>query len=397
MKKCPNCGAQVDDNGLFCTECGKQIPQSNVCSHCGAAVNNDDAFCQNCGSKVEEGDGQRVSSATVPEQKYCPYCGAVASNDGLFCENCGRSIADGGSASTPNFHLQAPYEPKSNSQSNFILPIVIGGVFLVVLILAGGGWWYYKSSKNSMNNETQQDVTDSISVAGVSDVEAYSEKDIQEMKDFLEEFYGKMDSMGEIEESYIKENVTAKALRFLKENGYEYLTEYGNSVILNTIKHIDANTFEVCINYYISPAWFDSTIRICVVKENGSYKIDTIEKVEPEMSDDETSDSALICEWYDLIFKGNVTDDSLDKYLSSEIKKRIWTDDYDGCYEYWRFRTGAQDYNLQVGDISKVKSVINKGDGWYEVNYLDMGYDGQTKIKIKDHKIVDFVQDNSLD
>ena len=30
MKKCPNCGAQLKDNSLFCTECGKPIPHDNL-------------------------------------------------------------------------------------------------------------------------------------------------------------------------------------------------------------------------------------------------------------------------------------------------------------------------------------------------------------------------------
>ena len=160
MKKCPFCGAQMNDDSLFCTECGKQIPQGNACSHCGAAVNNDDTFCQNCGNKVDGGNGQQVPPVTIPEQKHCPHCGAVVSNDSLFCENCGRSMADGGSASTPNFHPQAPYEPRSNSQNKFVLPIVIG---MVVLALAGGGWWYYKSFKpNTSDFVVAPNNTDSI-------------------------------------------------------------------------------------------------------------------------------------------------------------------------------------------------------------------------------------------
>ena len=52
MKKCPNCGAQVNDDSLFCTECGKPISQGSVCPHCGASVNEGDAFCQNCGKSI---------------------------------------------------------------------------------------------------------------------------------------------------------------------------------------------------------------------------------------------------------------------------------------------------------------------------------------------------------
>ena len=49
MKKCSYCGAQMNDDSLFCTECGKPIPQGCVCPHCGASMNEGDVFCQSCG------------------------------------------------------------------------------------------------------------------------------------------------------------------------------------------------------------------------------------------------------------------------------------------------------------------------------------------------------------
>ena len=289
MKKCFNCGAQIADDSQFCTECGTPIPQGNVCSHCGALVNKDDAFCQNCGNKVDGGDGQQVPSVTTPEQKHCPYCGAVASNDGLFCENCGRNMADGSPAPNMNFQNQVPYEPRSNSQNKFVLPIVIG---LVVLALAGGGWWYYKSSKNSTNNETLQEVVNDG--GNVENPEVYSKKDIQAMKEFLEEFYSKMGPIGyTIEDSHIKKNVTANALKTLKKYGNEYLSydeSSGGQLADCKIEHIKANLFEVCIITYMGMGIYpEYKVRLSVVKENGSYKIDTIEKIEPKMSDDNTS------------------------------------------------------------------------------------------------------------
>lgn len=148
MKKCPNCGAHIDDNSQFCTECGKSIPQGYVCSHCGALVSNDDVFCQNCGSKVEGDSGQRASSATAPEQKHCPHCGTAVSIGSVFCENCGRNMVDGSSVSNMNFQNQMYNETESSSQNKIVIPIVIG---LFVLALAGGGWWYYNSYKPKMN------------------------------------------------------------------------------------------------------------------------------------------------------------------------------------------------------------------------------------------------------
>ena len=91
MKKCPNCGAQMNDDSLFCTECGKQIPQGNQCPHCGALLNNGDVFCQNCGKKVVEAHPSIVTE-TSSIQKKCPQCGAVVDNGDIFCQNCGQSL-----------------------------------------------------------------------------------------------------------------------------------------------------------------------------------------------------------------------------------------------------------------------------------------------------------------
>ena len=110
------------------------------------------------------------------------------------------------------------------------------------------------------------------------------------------------------------------------------------------------------------------------------------------------TDSLLISEWYNIVLKdGEMSDAILDKYLSPEAKKKIWTEDYDGCYQYWAFRTAAQDYNISVGDISKIEEISDNGDGWYEVKYIDMGFNGKTLVKIENNQIVDLVKDASWD
>lgn len=65
--KCPKCGAALNDNAAFCTECGTKIQSDNTaanpvnnnfsrkCSHCGAALKDSDTFCTNCGMKVQNG------------------------------------------------------------------------------------------------------------------------------------------------------------------------------------------------------------------------------------------------------------------------------------------------------------------------------------------------------
>lgn len=60
--RCPNCGAAVSEGSLFCTSCGKPIPQ------------------------VE------ASSDTAGKQ-FCVACGAELASDAIFCEKCGRKVS----------------------------------------------------------------------------------------------------------------------------------------------------------------------------------------------------------------------------------------------------------------------------------------------------------------
>lgn len=110
----------------------------------------------------------------------------------------------------------------------------------------------------------------------------------------------------------------------------------------------------------------------------------------------EQEEIKLITEWYDYVFgKKEISDNVINKFLSSKVKERIWTEDYEGCYEFWKFRTIAQDYDPNVGDVSKIKDISVDNDGWYEVKYFDMGYNGKTTIKVENSQIVDFVPDSS--
>ena len=120
--------------------------------------------------------------------------------------------------------------------------------------------------------------------------EAYSEEDIPKMKEFLEKFYSgngfyhdEFEELSEeSQESYLKKNLTTKAMGIIKERGYhrlKYETEIGiggNLVDCPTIRHIKENTFMACFTFYFSPEFYDYQIELTVVKENGVYKIDDI-------------------------------------------------------------------------------------------------------------------------
>ncbi len=103
MKQCLNCGAQIEDDSRFCTECGKEFPQGSVCPHCGAVVNEGDAFCQKCGNKIEVSS----SPSLEIESKECPHCGAPICKDDVFCQKCGRKVDN-----IPNASVSTSNQPR---------------------------------------------------------------------------------------------------------------------------------------------------------------------------------------------------------------------------------------------------------------------------------------------
>ncbi len=73
---CPNCGAEVKDEDVFCRKCGFKLL---FCPNCGASVEEEDIFCAKCGYRVK-----------AEEEVYlCPECGKEVGSDDVFCPHCG--------------------------------------------------------------------------------------------------------------------------------------------------------------------------------------------------------------------------------------------------------------------------------------------------------------------
>lgn len=123
---CPNCGAELPDDAVFCDQCGASLGsigasvvapapapvvamprEENVCPQCGAPTIPGEAFCDNCGASlaapavaaptavqvVEEEPMAAVKPAepvaSWPGLIQCPSCGADNLPGSNFCSNCG--------------------------------------------------------------------------------------------------------------------------------------------------------------------------------------------------------------------------------------------------------------------------------------------------------------------
>ena len=81
-----------------------------------------------------------------------------------------------------------------------------------------------------------------------------------------------------------------------------------------------------------------------------------------------------------------------EKYFTANALKKL-QDDYDFdcddglCYAYYALRTEAQDSKPGSDGASQICNIEPIGDGRYMVSYVDMGWPGQTRIRISDGKI----------
>lgn len=116
---CPNCGAEVMNNLLYCNVCGQQMPITPEnqalldmvrCYSCGQLVNKNMKFCVTCGAPINNidvpmnntpeyfSDQQKISfeqCATDDSQAFiniCPQCGLSIETGMDFCMECGFKI-----------------------------------------------------------------------------------------------------------------------------------------------------------------------------------------------------------------------------------------------------------------------------------------------------------------
>ena len=105
-KLCANCGAELEEDCLFCTECGTPVTASvpkedeadaadNVrfCVECGFKVTDPEAvFCNSCGARLQP-VGSEKTVKSDPQVKRCPNCGFNTTDpEVMFCIECGTKL-----------------------------------------------------------------------------------------------------------------------------------------------------------------------------------------------------------------------------------------------------------------------------------------------------------------
>jgi len=149
MQKCPDCHSLVDDNAIFCDQCGyrltprpsefpavtssppgssdKQTDESatmkaeieTACPSCGYVNQPGETFCVNCGTQLvrtETSSHEPVveNAVLVTPLKSCPVCGADNLFKETYCRNCGFMLIPEGSEASEQLLVNSTPEKEQS-------------------------------------------------------------------------------------------------------------------------------------------------------------------------------------------------------------------------------------------------------------------------------------------
>lgn len=118
-----------------------------------------------------------------------------------------------------------------------------------------------------------------------------------------------------------------------------------------------------------------------------------------------TAQDLIISVYNKFVFCIDSDDDEInhpEKYFTANALRKLRHDsdyecDEEPCYAYYALRSAAQDSKPGSDETSRINNIKTEEDGWYMVSYSDMGWTGQTRVKIVDGKIDDYkrINDNT--
>ncbi len=82
VKTCPQCGASVEENALFCSKCGYRFPEPAPAAPAPAEA----------APAAAPAEPQPAPAAPAPAKAFCPQCGKEVAPDALFCPECGAKL-----------------------------------------------------------------------------------------------------------------------------------------------------------------------------------------------------------------------------------------------------------------------------------------------------------------
>lgn len=297
MKECVNCKATLEDDELFCHECGtkqvieqseaqaeeQSVPEGMKCSHCGETIEEDSLFCPYCGKtqdveKTKNEEPQPEAEEAEPKQEK------PKAKEEPKVEESPKEEPKEPQQEVSQPEEEPTYEYEEEKKSKTWLWI------LILFLLVGGGVWYFWGT-NLVEPQLDSDVNKENEEESKL-MEENREK--EEMLAFVKDFYVHYN-----EDGFIYENVTETTIKQLRRD-YPYYCEEDDCLATWVFSAYPAGTD---MNLEVGP--------IIVQVSNGSV--------------------------FDVSFKYSYMDNGIKKYEEREIRLYVGKvgDRYKiSCYDY---------------------------------------------------------------
>lgn len=126
MSYCEGCGHELDNDAIFCGECGSKRRAVPICTTCGLSLTSDAHFCPGCGRKVEQ--DEQAFEVRLKESGSKPDFSTRSAN-------------------------QSPAAPQMREgRRRRVAPIVIGLVLSSLLIITLAAWLLISQAKSAQDN-----------------------------------------------------------------------------------------------------------------------------------------------------------------------------------------------------------------------------------------------------
>ncbi len=362
MKQCPNCKNMLEDDEMFCHECGakQNIEEEAVqeeqpaqegakCIHCGEIIEKDSAFCPYCGKSQQQEE-------TVEEEK------AEIGQEQPVTEQPEQEQP------TSNQQQEIAYEADEEKKSKAWIWIL-----LAVLLAGAGVWYFFYNQGNEPIVAEEEGMIEEIGDSIYSDEKEMVEEEVTGYHSFLEQFYKKYG-----DETYLLSHITANVKNKLKRD-YDYdcpsgdclaawvFTAYPAGADLETeegpiISETDEEgKFRVDFKYSgyngEQKEYETRTVFLTVAEIDGKYVISDYELMET----DESNGESQLPEEDESVNDMPVSGDESQRVRSAENAQTISSDDMQQSSSFFVF--GSVDELKQFGvidDGGRLRQNFNK-------------------------------------
>ena len=308
MKECIKCKTQLEDDELFCHECGTKqeveevvqteepvVTEEKYCVHCGKAIEADSLFCPFCGKpqdveEVKDEEAQKEVEKEEPNQEPVEPEHIQTGDHGTVPPSQLESSEQSEQPKQSKAEEQPTHEREEGKKSKTWLWIL-----LVLLIVGGAGWYFFIKDSGKIIYEPQVD-TDSIeeSVDSIYDEETYDAFSVEGVQSRLNDILSKALMMREdaAVRTYFSEEFRGLYARVAEKDSHLDGPGFWNGNIWDggqdggpgkyTIVRVSSPNDNkadagVMFSYDMEDYHSDNLITIELVFENGDWYIDDVD------------------------------------------------------------------------------------------------------------------------